>query len=188
MNATIRGFVTRTARGECASRIAVTLTVVENATIDDMVTATDEYGWFAFHQLPAGSYMVEVPGAETQRVRVDPFSSVSLQFTVHHTVPRPTSHSTVAGTVVRSDNGRPVEDASVMIVSGPAAAADIAVMTDASGAFSFSGLVGGEWAFRAIAPSGHSGVRSVNVPDAGTARTTIEINVCGAGSEQAMPE
>jgi large repetitive protein len=181
MNATIKGFVSRRIGGLPAAHTAVVLLSARNGAVPERGTTADQHGWFAFRDLAPGNYRVAVKGGQMQEVRVDPMSSVTLEFMIDGKAPAHQIGSTIAGKVIRMDTGLPVQDASVMIVSGPAPSPDIARITDDSGAFSFSGLAPGEWLLRAIAPTSQSGQRSVYVSAEATALTSIEIDFNQAG-------
>ncbi|MGL4230014.1 MAG: MSCRAMM family protein [Casimicrobium sp.] len=183
MNATIRGFVSRRIGGLPAAHTAVVLLNASNGSMPERGTTADQHGWFVFRDISPGSYRVAVKGGQAQDVRVDPMSSVTLEFMIDGKAPAHQVGSTIAGKVIRLDTGFPVADASVMIVSGPAPSPDIARITDASGAFSFSGLAPGEWLLRAIAPTSQSGQRSVYVAAEATALTSIEIDFSQAGMD-----
>jgi Carboxypeptidase regulatory-like domain len=183
MNSTIRGFVSRRIGGLPAPRASVVLLSAGNCAAPERTTAADDYGWFAFRDIAPGHYRVAVKGGQVQDVRVDPMSSVTLEFMIDGKAPAHQIGSTIAGKVVRLDNGLPVQDASVMIVSGPAPSPDIARITDEFGAFSFSGLAPGEWLLRAIAPTSQSGQRSIYVASEATALTSIEIDFSQAGMD-----
>jgi uncharacterized protein (DUF2141 family) len=181
MNATIRGFVSRRIGGLPAPHTSVVLLSERNSCAPERGTMADEYGWFVFRDLKPGNYRVAVKDGQMQDVRVDPMSSVTLEFMIDGKAPANQVGSTIAGKVIRLDTGLPVRDASVMIVSGPAPSPDIARITDESGAFSFSGLAPGEWLLRAIAPTSQSGQRSVYVAAEATALTSIDIDFSQAG-------
>jgi large repetitive protein len=183
MNATIRGFVSRKIGGLPAAHAAVVLLSARNGGVPERGTTADQHGWFAFRDITPGSYRVAVKGGQMQEVRVDPMSSVTLEFMIDGRAPDDQVGCTIAGKVIRLDTGFPVQDASVMIVSGPAPSPDIARITDQSGAFSFSGLAPGEWLLRAIAPTSQSGQRSVYVAAGGTALTSIEIDFNQSGND-----
>jgi large repetitive protein len=176
MNSTIRGFVSRKIGGLPAARTAVVLLSARNGSIPERTTTTDQHGWFVFGDIAPGSYRVAVKDGQAQDVRVDPMTSVILEFIIDSKAPAHQVGSTIVGKVIRLDTGLPVVDASVMIVSGPASAPDIAQITDETGAFSFSGLAPGEWLLRAVAPTSQSGQRSVYVAAQATALTSIEVD------------
>jgi large repetitive protein len=181
MNATIRGFVSRRIGGLPAPHTSVVLLSERSSCAPERGTIADEHGWFVFRDIAPGNYRVAVKDGQIQDVQVDPMSSVTLEFMIDGKAPANQIGSTIAGKVIRLDTGLPVQDASVMIVSGPAPSPDIARITDESGAFSFSGLAPGEWLLRAIAPTSQSGQRSVYVAADATALTSIDIDFSQAG-------
>lgn len=79
------------------------------------------------------------------------------------------------GRVLLADNGMPLSDATVSVVSGVGLAPDIAPMTDAVGRFSFEGLTPGWWKLRALGPNGESGEAEVRVYDNAPADMIIEV-------------
>jgi hypothetical protein len=174
MNSTIKGFVMRDEDGRPVARARVELQRIDDLRGSVRSGESDPHGWFAFHRLAAGRYRVEVASAPEQRVSLDPYSALTLEFVMNELADSDTG--VIAGKVVRSDNGYAIENASVMILSGPTASPDIASLTDTSGTFSFSNLAAGEWILRAIAPSGHYATRSVTLGKKGTALTSIEID------------
>jgi protocatechuate 3,4-dioxygenase beta subunit len=79
----------------------------------------------------------------------------------------------ISGTV-RNDAGRPVENARVYLVSGPASFPDIAALTDPDGRFSLSTPTPGQYSIACEADAG-SGLVTVTVADG--QETTVEFHL-----------
>jgi Carboxypeptidase regulatory-like domain len=172
MTSTIQGFVARTPSGTRAAAARVQLAAP--GMRDSVLATADREGWFAFTQLPPGRYRVSTAGARSEEIALDAYSTVTLELAV----PEYATHGegSIVGKVIDAMTGYPIENASVMIVSGPSAAPDIAPLTNTSGGFSLSGLAAGEWLVRAIAPSGSSATQRVQVFANEVAMSTISIS------------
>lgn len=79
----------------------------------------------------------------------------------------------VRGRVIDSD-GHPAADARVMIVSGPAPAPDIALLTDDGGGFALNLPVPGQWTLLVAS-------------DSASTRMTLEVGPEGAQPRIALP-
>ena len=86
---------------------------------------------------------------------------------------------TLRGRVLSKNDGQPIADATITVVSGAGAAPDIAPLSNASGLFSLDGLPVGRWTFRAIAPDGQSGEASVTITADALANVIIYIAADG---------
>ena len=82
----------------------------------------------------------------------------------------------VRGRVVRSQDGQPMPDASITVVSGAGPAPDIAPLTNQEGAFSLDGLPPGEWVLRAIGPEGETGEATALVSAGSVADVTLYVS------------
>lgn len=152
-------------------------------------TSTDQQGWFAFRNLDAGSYIVSAEGSNAQRVSVEDFTNVTLELLgasdvatpSEEPVPEPMPHvpsnsgASIEGRVISANGGFAIENATVMLLSGPGSAPDIAPLTGARGEFSFYDLTVGTWQLRAIAPDGASKQLSVDVRADETAIVVIAV-------------
>lgn len=79
----------------------------------------------------------------------------------------------LCGYVVR--DSRPVADATVGILGGPAAHPDLALVTDSDGWFCLDGLTAGRWRLQAHAPDGSSAEATVRVWDDSLSETTLSL-------------
>jgi hypothetical protein len=84
-------------------------------------------------------------------------------------------HGSVAGYVVEADSGRPAQDVSVFIASGPGPAPDIAALTDAEGHFRLDHLQPGLWNLRAVGPAGAEATGQVEVFENAVSEATISL-------------
>ena len=71
---------------------------------------------------------------------------------------------TILGRVVHADDGSPVADASVMLVSGPEPTPDLAAVTGSDGGFALGVPAGGRWHLKVFDQSGLETDVSVAVP------------------------
>lgn len=202
MSSTVQGYVRRAHDKRVFANVRVKITYLGDGgcvqcTRTVQTAVTDRDGWFAFRDIDAGSYVVSADGASAQEITVDDFTSVSAEllvssgatepaverslepaFDANSELPRATDAS-VQGRVISARTGYAIENASVMLLSGPGSAPDIAPLTNAKGEFSFHALAEGAWTVRAIAPDGTSKQVRFEVRPSVTAIVTIAIGSDG---------
>ena len=88
--------------------------------------------------------------------------------------------ATIRGKVSWSGSGQGVSGATVLIVSGPGPAPDIAPITDDEGWFELDGLLPGSWHLRAVSPDGEQGEASASVPTGSTVEIEIAARTYGS--------
>lgn len=200
MSSTVQGYVRRAHETRALANARVKLTYLggddhRQLTRSAQVTATDHDGWFSFRDLDAGSYWVATDGATAQEISVDDFTSVTLELWVTSEGPTPApaqeptieptqdlprvTTASIKGRVISASSGFAVSNASVILLSGPASAPDIAPLTGTTGEFTFYGLAAGAWTLRAIAPDGASKQLRVDVRADDTASVTIAVGSDG---------
>lgn len=188
----VRGRVVRLYNGKPVP--GVTITVVSGeGTEPDVAPVTDDEGWFALDGLPAGEWLLRAlgPAGETGTATVQVFDNALSDVTIEvgglPRAPRrgggirPPNRTergmrgSVRGRVVRMDNGEPVADATITVVSGAGPAPDIAPLTNDAGVFNLDGLPAGEWVLRAIGPDGETGEATAQVSAGSVADMIIRI-------------
>ncbi len=80
----------------------------------------------------------------------------------------------VRGYVVRACGRRPIRDASVVVLGGPAPAPDMSPLTNEDGWFAFDGLAEGQWRLAARGPNSEAGETLVQIYDDSVTEVTIE--------------
>ncbi|MBI2823951.1 MAG: carboxypeptidase regulatory-like domain-containing protein [Planctomycetia bacterium] len=167
-----------------------TLTVVAGAgQFADIAPVTDQDGWFALDNLPVGRWRLRAmePGGATGEAAVEVFENALSEMTIE--IPdvgsndgpaggRPAERphelaGSLRGNVIRADNHEPVGRVTVMIVGGPAAAPDVAPVTDRDGWFAFDDLAPGDWHLRADGPNGETGDATAHVEGGALSEVTI---------------
>ncbi len=171
MTSTIQGFVASAPSGVRAPAVPVSLAT--SGAVNPISITTDREGWFAFTQLPAGRYRVSTPGARSEEIALDRYSTITLELAIPEYNTR--EHGSIAGKVVAVTTGYPIENASVMVLHGAGSAPDIAPLTNAQGRFSLEGLAAGEWRLRVFAPSGQTATPRIEVRANETAMVTVVI-------------
>ncbi len=81
----------------------------------------------------------------------------------------------VRGRVVRASDGEPFGEATIMVVSGPGAAPDVAPLTDREGWFVLDDLSPGDWRLRAVGPNGETGDATAHVSAGALNEVTIAL-------------
>ncbi len=187
MSSTIQGYVRHAIDGNTLASARVTLDTLGAGA--PLRVLTDDAGWFAFRDLNAGHYRISAHGSPAQEVLLDPFSTLTLELSALSIAPA--ASGIIAGKVIAANTGFPIENASVMLISGAAPAPDIAPITNAAGEFMFAGLATGAWTLRAVSPDGLAASLRVNLSANQATRVTIAIGadetdcVC---RQQAQPE
>ena len=172
-----------------------TITVVSGEGNEpDIAPGTDDEGWFALDGLGEGEWLLRAlgPGGETGTATVHVFNNSLTEVTIEvGGLPRAPRRGgggrsqnrtergmlgSVRGRVVRSQDGQPVPDASITVVSGAGPAPDIAPLTNQEGTFSLDGLPPGEWVLRAIGPEGETGEATALVSAGSVADLTLYVN------------
>ena len=167
-----------------------TLTVVAGAgQVADIAPMTDQDGWFALDNLPVGRWRLRAmePGGATGEAAVEVFENALSEMTIEirgvgsndwppggHSAERPDELAgSLRGNVIRADNHEPVGQVTVMIVGGPAAAPDVAPVTDRDGWFALDDLAPGDWHLRADGPNGETGDATAHVEGGALSEVTI---------------
>ena len=172
-----------------------TITVVSGEGNEpDIAPGTDDEGWFALDGLAEGEWLLRAlgPGGETGTATVHVFNNSLSEVTIEvGGLPRAPRRGgsgrsqnrtergmlgSVRGRVVRSQDGQPVPDASITVVSGAGPAPDIAPLTNQEGTFSLDGLPPGEWVLRAIGPEGETGEATALVSAGSVADVTLYVS------------
>ena len=174
-----------------------TLTVVAGAgQFADIAPVTDQNGWFALDNLPVGRWRLRAmePGGATGEAAVEVFENALSEMTIEiadvgsndqPSAERPHDLTgSLRGNVIRADNHEPVGQVTVMIVAGPAAAPDVAPVTDRDGWFALDGLAPGDWHLRADGPSGETGDATAHVE--GGALSEVTILVAGGDADEVL--
>lgn len=166
---------------------------IANATISvvsgegrepDVLPVSDADGSFTLDGLPEGEWLLRAlgPNGETGTAICHVFDNALSEVTIElGAVVRPGRRrpnakpqmpsergmrGNLRGRVVHQQDGHPIADATITIVSGAGPAPDIAPLSNDSGLFSLDGLPAGRWVFRALAPDGASGEAAVTItPD-----------------------
>jgi hypothetical protein len=178
-----------------------TITVVAGAgQFADIAPMTDQNGWFALDNLPVGRWRLRAmePGGATGEAAVEVFENALSELTIeipdvgsNNTPPgqRPAEHprdlaGSLRGNVIRADTHEPVGQVTIMIVSGPAAAPDVAPVTDRDGWFALDDLAPGDWQLRADGPNGETGEATAHVE--GGALSEVTILVAGGDGDEVL--
>jgi uncharacterized GH25 family protein len=197
MSSTVQGYVRLANEKKVSANARVTIKHLgdaghERASKSVQSTTTDGDGWFAFRDVDAGRYLVAAAGARAQEINLEDFTNITLELSIpsgasepaYEPAPEPdlspdilgAAAASIRGRVISARNGYAIEDASVMLLSGPGSAPDIAPLTNANGEFSFHGLAAGPWTLRAIAPDGASKQLRVDVRSDDTAIVTLAVD------------
>lgn len=156
---------------------------------------TDPAGWFTLDGLAPGEWLLQAwapdsrTGEASAPVFANAFSSVTIRIGVAQAQAQggpardphfkswvaKMQHGSVDGYVVSAATGLPVADATITIVSGPGAAADIAPLTNAKGRFRLDALAPGEWTLQALGPAGETGSTTVRVMSAKVVEASIAV-------------
>ncbi|HYT69017.1 MAG TPA: carboxypeptidase regulatory-like domain-containing protein [Vicinamibacterales bacterium] len=193
----VSGHVVRDFNGQAVPGATVSVVSGEGRE-PDVLPVTDAEGSFFLDGLHEGEWLLRAlgPAGETGTATVHVFdnalSEVTIEVTGAPRTPRRGGGTRSAnrsergmrgnlrGRVVRRDDGNPIRDATITIVTGPGPAPDIAPVSNDSGMFSLDALPAGEWVLRAIAPGGRSGEAVVHVTAGAVANVVIYVP---AGSE-----
>ena len=162
----------------------------------DVLPVSDADGAFTVDGLAEGEWLLRAigPNGETGTAICHVFDNALSEVTIEIVIPQrpqrpprrrpnqgPSTPSergmrgNLRGRVLSKDDGQPIADATITVVSGAGAAPDIAPLSNASGLFSLDGLPVGRWTFRAIAPDGQSGEASVTITADALANVIIYI-------------
>lgn len=163
-----------------------------------ITAVTDSAGRFTFDDLREGNWTLWVQGSGGEplgEATVHVFDNALSEVTIEvgglrrplrrFVAMRPTIAmslnvpGSVRGRVIRADNGRPVADAAITVVSGAGPAPDIAPVTDGAGWFVFHGLPEGDWVLRALGPSGETGEATVRVAAGSVTEAIIRVAAPG---------
>lgn len=156
------------------------------------IIVTNRSGWFALDDLPSGRWVLSATisaghGQATVYVFDNVLSDVTIEVArLPRGARRPTSAGaknkkernmlgSVRGRVVHADNGKPLEDATIIVVRGAGPAPDISPVTNGAGLFMLDELPEGEWLLRAFSPNGETGETTVHVSAGLVADTVIKV-------------
>ena len=167
----------------------------------DIAAMTDQLGWFALDNLPVGQWRLRAmgPSGATGEAAVEVFESELSEMTIaiadagtagSQPGGRPTERphelvGSLSGRVIRADDNEPLGEVAVMIVRGPAAAPDVASVTDRDGWFALDDLAPGSWHLRADGPNGETGDATVHVE--GGALSEVTILLARRDGDEVMP-
>lgn len=191
----VLGHVVREANGQPLS--GATISVVSGDGLEpDVRPVTDADGCFILDGLQEGEWLLRAVGrhGETGTATVHVFNSAQSDVTIevgdgprgsrrvggNRTSNRSDKaeramRGNLQGRVIQMDSRRPVPDASIIVVTGPGAAPDMAPVTNDSGTFALDGLPAGEWILRALTTDGRSGEAAVRISAGTTANVTIQV-------------
>jgi len=160
----------------------------------DVHPVTDADGAFALDGLPEGEWLLRAlgPGGETGRATVHVFENALSDVTIEIAGGAPRTprrgggtrsssrsergmRGSLQGRVIRGDDGSPIPDATITVMTGPGPAPDIAPVSDDSGVFRLDGLPAGQWTLRAIASDGSRGEAKVSVTAGAVADVIIYV-------------
>jgi hypothetical protein len=188
----VRGWVLRAGTGQPVAGCAVAATggpaMTEQATLD-----SDGAGQFDFGgRLMAGDWLVRArsPDRSEGETPVRVFAGEESEITIEVESPTPIARrpperrsparprdlvGSVRGRVVRASDGEPFGEATIMVVSGPGAAPDVAPLTDREGWFVLDDLSPGDWRLRAVGPNGETGDATAHVSAGALNEVTIAL-------------
>lgn len=186
----VRGRVVRADNASPVANATVTMVQGPGSSPESSVT-TDGAGYFALTGLTEGEWVLSaMSSAGSGRAAVHVFNNAASNVTIEvagssrarrgsaassMTKTERSMPGSVRGRVVRADNGRPLADATIGIVSGAGPAPDIAPLTNSAGWFALEGLPAGEWVLSALGPHGETGGASVRVSAGSVADVTITV-------------
>jgi uncharacterized GH25 family protein len=167
-----------------------TVIVVAGRAGAPAIAPTDSAGWFTFDGLSPGKWVLRArgPNDESGETTVPIFDDAFTNVTIlvgaaQYGAPSPVSErpvtagrtGSIEGHVIRAQTGRPIENATITVVRGPAPAPDIAPLTDGTGWFALGGLVPGKWVLLATSPDDETGETAVQVSSGGFTNVTIAV-------------
>ncbi len=163
--------VVRTEGGTPIGAATVELLAPDGTVLATVQTASD--GTYSFADLPGGEYTVretqpagytdsrEIPGngasdAGTNAIAVTLAPGIS---SVGNTFVEETPTGLISGTVV-DDAAAPIADVMIELLDAAGAVIDT-TMTDSSGAWSFTGLLAGDYSVRELQPTGYTSATNI---------------------------
>jgi len=194
MRGSVCGYVVRADDGTPVAK--TTIDVVSGpGSAPAPVVVTDSDGSFALTDLSEGEWVLSArsPSGCGQTATVHVFDNALSDVTIGVTEsPRVAQRvatgqkikknkmergmsGSVRGRVMRADNGKPLEDATITVVRGSGPAPDISPLTDRAGWFVLDGLLEGEWLLQALGPGGETGESTVQVSAGSVADITINV-------------
>lgn len=156
------------------------------ATGEPKLILTDDEGWFAIDGLREGEHVVQAWTTESQpvgkttvQVFDNALTDVTIEVCAERNYPGIRTCTTLAGSVrgrvVHANNGKPLINATVIVVRGTGPAPDVAPLTDQHGNFLVEGLNEGKWMLRAIGSNGETGGKMVHVHSHSVTHVSIQV-------------